>query len=159
LIHDFIDPDVPKAVPYGIYDIKKNLGYVNVGTDHDTSEFAVESIRRWWNELGNKIYKNAKSLTIFADGGGSNVYCVKLWKVCLQEFANEIQKEIIVCHFPSGTSKWNKIEHRLFSYITKSLRGRPLVSYKVIVSLIGSTKTKTGLKVKAKLNKRKYAVD
>jgi transposase len=156
--HDFIDPDVPKAVPYGIYDIDKNLGYVNVGTDHDTSEFAVESIRRWWNELGKKIYKDSKSLTIFADSGGSNGYRVKLWKVTLQKFANEIKKEIIVCHFPSGTSKWNKIEHRLFSYITKSWRGRPLVSYKVVVSLIGSTKTKKGLKVKAKLDKRKYMV-
>ncbi len=158
LIHDFIDPEVPKAVPYGIYDIDKNLGYINVGTDHDTSEFAVESIRRWWNEIGKKIYKDSKSLTIFADSGGSNGYRVKLWKVCLQQFANEIKKEIIVCHFPSGTSKWNKIEHRLFSYITKSWRGRPLVSYQLIVSLIGSTKTKNGLKVTAKLDKRKYIV-
>lgn len=158
LVHDFIDPETPKAVPYGIYDIDKNLGFVNVGIDHDTSEFAVESIRRWWNELGKKIYENSKSLTIFADSGGSNGYRVRLWKVCLQQFANEIKKEIIVCHFPSGTSKWNKIEHRLFSYITKSWRGRPLVSYQVIVNLIGSTKTKKGLKVKAKLDKRKYTL-
>jgi len=156
LVHDFIDPEIPKAVPYGIYDIDKNLGYVNVGTDHDTSEFAVESIRRWWNQLGKRFYKNSKTLTIFADSGGSNGYRVKLWKVCLQKLANEIKKEIIVCHFPSGTSKWNKIEHRLFSYITKTWRGRPLVSYKVVVSLIGSTKTKNGLKVTAKLDKRKY---
>lgn len=156
LVHDFIDPDVPKAIPYGIYDVDKNLGYVNVGIDHDTSEFAVESIRKWWNQLGNKIYKDSRSLTIFADSGGSNGYRVKLWKVCLQNLANEIKKEIVVCHFPSGTSKWNKIEHRLFSHITKNWRGRPLVSYKVIVSLIGSTKTKSGLKVTAKLDKRKY---
>jgi transposase len=156
LVHDFIDPEVPKAVPYGVYDISKNQGYVNVGTDHDTSEFAVESIRGWWKKIGSKLYKNSKRLVIFADSGGSNGYRVKLWKVCLQKLANEIEREIIVCHFPSGTSKWNKIEHRLFSFITKNWRGRPLVSYKVIVSLIGSTKTRKGLKVFAKLDKRKY---
>jgi transposase len=126
--------------------------------DHDTSEFAVESIRRWWKELGKKIYENSKSLTIFADSGGSNGNRVRLWKACLQEFAYEIKKEIIVCHFPSGTSKWNKIEHRLSSYITKSWRGRPLVDDQIVVSHIGSTKTKKGLKVKAKLDKRKYTV-
>jgi hypothetical protein len=158
LVHDFVDPKVPKAVPYGIYDVSKNTGYVNVGTDHDTSEFAVESIRGWYKKIGIKLYKNSESLTILADSGGSNGYRVKLWKVCLQKLANEINKKIIVCHFPSGTSKWNKIEHKLFSYITKNWRGKPLISYEVIVSLIGGTTTKKGLKVFAKLDKRKYKV-
>jgi transposase len=156
LVYDFIDPKVPKAIPYGIYDIKKNMGYVNVGTDHDTSEFAVESIRGWYKKIGMNLYKDSKKLIIFSDSGGSNGYRVKLWKVCLQKLSNEINKQIVICHFPSGTSKWNKIEHRLFSYITKNWRGKPLINYRVIVSLIGSTKTRKGLKVFAKLDKRKY---
>jgi hypothetical protein len=156
MVHDFIDPKLGKAIPYGIYDVAEDVGWVNVGTDHDTASFAVESIRRWWKAMGNKLYDEANSLLICADGGGSNSHRSRLWKFELQQFANEFGMELTVCHFPPGTSKWNKIEHRLFSHITMNWRGRPLVSHDVVVNLIGSTRTNSGLRVKAKLDKRKY---
>ena len=155
-IHDFIDPDEPKAIPYGIYDVAKNQGWVNVGVDHDTASFAVGSIRRWWSAMGIEEYSDARRLLICADSGGSNGYRVRLWKYELQRFADETGLQTTVCHLPPGTSKWNKVEHRLFSHISMNWRGRPLVSHEVIVKLIGATKTKTGLKIKAKLDKRKY---
>ena len=155
-IYDFIDPEEPKAIPYGIYDVAKNQGWVNVGVDHDTASFAVGSIRRWWHSMGWREYPNAQRLLICADSGGSNGYRIRLWKFELQAFADETGLEAKVCHLPPGTSKWNKIEHRLFSHISMNWRGRPLVSHEVIVKLIGATMTKTGLKVKAKLDKRKY---
>ena len=145
-----------KAVPFGILDIKENEGFVNVGMNYDTSKFAVESIRRWWYSMGNLKYQLAKSLLITADGGGSNGSRRRLWKTELQKFANETGLSITVCHFPPGTSKWNKIEHRLFSHITMNWQGKPLVSYETIVSLIGATKTRKGLKVKAVLDKTQY---
>lgn len=155
-VHDFIDPDVPKAIPYGVYDIGENMGWVNVGCDHDTAAFAMESIRRWWRALGEPIYPKAQKLLICADSGGSNGYRIRLWKVELQKFGDETGLDVVVCHLPPGTSKWNKIEHRLFSHISMNWRGRPLVSHEVVVKLIGKTRTKTGLKVKAKLDKGKY---
>ena len=155
-VHDFIDPDEPKAIPYGIDDVANNQGWVNVGCDHDTASFAVASIRRWWNSMGACIYSHAQRLLICADSGGSNGYRIRLWKFKLQTLADEIGLQITVCHLPPGTSKWNKIEHRLFSHISMNWRGRPLVSHEVVVKLIGATMTKTGLKVKAKLDKRKY---
>lgn len=155
-IHDFIDPEEGKAIPYGIYDVAKNQGWVNVGVDHDTASFAVGSIRRWWNSMGCEQYPNAERLLICADSGGSNGYRVRLWKFEMQRFVDETGLLVTVCHLPPGTSKWNKIEHRLFSHISMNWRGRPLVSHEVIVKLIGATMTKTGLKVKAKLDKRKY---
>lgn len=156
LVHDFIDPDVPKAIPYGVYDVGKNEGWVNVGCDHDTATFAMESIRRWWRAMGEPVYPEAQKLLICADSGGSNGYRIRLWKVELQKFGDETGLEVAVCHLPPGTSKWNKIEHRLFSHISMNWRGRPLVSHEVVVKLIGKTKTKTGLKVKAKLDNGKY---
>jgi hypothetical protein len=156
LVHDFIDPNVNKAVPYGVYDVAQDLGWVNVGTDHDTASFAVESIRRWWRSMGAPLYPAANRLLICADAGGSNGHRSRLWKVEVQRFASEAAIEVTVCHFPPGTSKWNKIEHRLFSHITLNWRGRPLVSHDVIVNLIGATKTASGLRVKARLDKRKY---
>lgn len=155
-IHDFIDPDEPKAIPYGIYDLARNQGWVNVGCDHDTASFAVGSIRRWWRSMGQQQYPQAQRLLICADSGGSNGYRIRLWKYELQAFVEETNLEVVVCHLPPGTSKWNKIEHRLFSHISMNWRGRPLVSHEVVVKLIGATMTKTGLKVKAKLDKRKY---
>ena len=155
-IHDFIDPDEPKAIPYGIYDLARNQGWVNVGCDHDTASFAVGSIRRWWRSMGKQQYSQARRLLICADSGGSNGYRLRLWKYELQSFVQEANLEVVVCHLPPGTSKWNKIEHRLFSHISMNWRGRPLVSHEVVVKLIGATMTKTGLKVKAKLDKRKY---
>jgi hypothetical protein len=155
-IHDFIDPEEAKAIPYGIYDVAKNQGWVNVGVDHDTASFAVGSIRRWWNSMGCQEYPKAERLLICADSGGSNGYRIRLWKFEMQGFADETGLQVTVCHLPPGTSKWNKIEHRLFSHISMNWRGRPLVSHEVIVKLIGTTMTKTGLKVKAKLDKRKY---
>lgn len=155
--HDFHNPKGQEiGIPYGIYDQGKNLGWVNVGCDHDTSVFAVQSIQRWWTYMGKMIYQKAKKLLICADSGGSNGYRVRLWKVKLQEFANKTGLEITVCHFPKGTSKWNKIEHRLFSHISINWKGRPLTSHDVMVNLIGATQTKTGLKVKAGIDKRKY---
>jgi transposase len=156
LSHDFPDPEVPKAVPYGVYDIGKNAGWVNVGMSSDTAEFAVESIRQWWLKMGKKKYGKAESLLITADSGGSNGYRLHLWKRELQKFANQERMKITVCHFPPGTSKWNKIEHRLFSYITKNWRGRPLLDYETVVNLIASTKTKAGLTVNVRFDKRIY---
>ena len=155
-IHDFIDPEEPKAIPYGIYDWARNEGWVNVGCDHDTASFAVASIRRWWQSMGQEQYPRSPRLLICADSGGSNGYRSRLWKYELQTLVDEGPFEAVVCHLPPGASKWNRIEHRLFSHISMNWRGRPLVSHEVVVKLIGATMTKTGLKVKAKLDKRKY---
>ena len=148
LDHDFPLPEKGKAAPYGIYDIAKNQGFVNVGISADTAQFAVESIRRWWNEMGKADYPNAPLLYITADGGGSNGSRCRLWKAELSKLSSEIGIPIEVSHFPPGTSKWNKIEHRMFSYITKNWRGQPLVTMAVIISLISATKTRTGLTIK-----------
>jgi len=148
-VYDFVDKKVGKAIPYGIYDVGRNVGWVNVGQDHDTAQFAVESLRRWWQTVGKRAYPEAKQLLICADGGGSNGTRVRLWKVALQALAQETGLEISVCHLPPGTSKWNKIEHRLFAHITMNWRGRPLVSHEVIIELIGATRTRTGLTVQA----------
>lgn len=155
--HDFPDPKVPKAVPYGIYDVGKDSGWVNVGIAADTAEFAVSSIRYWWQYVGSRRYPDSKKLLICADAGGSNGYRLRLWKKELQRFCDARGIEISVCHFPPGTSKWNKIEHRLFSFISINWRGKPLTSYQVIINLIASTKTKTGLMVKARLDSKKYS--
>lgn len=155
-VHDFPDPALGKAAPYGIYDVGNDQGYVNVGINHDTSEFAVASIRRWWEHLGKERYSRSKRLLITADSGGSNGYRLKLWKKELQQFSDDTGLAISVCHFPPGTSKWNKIEHKLFSFISINWKGRPLTSYEVIVNLIGSTRTRTGLKVYAVLDDRTY---
>ena len=155
-IHDFIDPKLSRAVPYGVYDITNNVGWVSVGTDHDTASFAVNAIRRWWRTMGKKRHPIAKRLMITADGGGSNGYRVRLWKVELQKLADELKLPITVCHLPPGTSKWNKIEHRLFSFITINWRGKPLRSYRTIVQLIAATTTDAGLKVRAELDEKKY---
>ena len=156
-VHDFLIPELGRANPYGIYDIGLNVGWVSVGVDHDTAEFAVESIRRWWRSMGQQAYPKSTNLLITADGGGSNGSRVRLWKLELQKFADESALSIAVCHFPPGTSKWNKIEHRLFSRITQNWRGKPLVSLEVIVSLIAATRTTTGLKVHSELDTRAYA--
>lgn len=153
--HDF-PTGVPKAIPYGVYDIGDNRGWVNVGTHSDTAEFAVESIRFWWKKMGKARYPKAKELLICADSGGSNGYRSHLWKVELQKFSNQERLKISVCHFPPGTSKWNKIEHKLFSFISMNWRGKPLTSYRTIVRLIAATTTKTGLTVKVRLDKKKY---
>lgn len=155
-VHDFIDPKLARAVPYGVYDITNNLGWVSVGTDHDTASFAVQAIRRWWKTMGKKRHPAARKLMISADGGGSNGYRVRLWKVELQHLADELKLPITVCHLPPGTSKWNKIEHRLFSFISINWRGKPLRSYRTIVQLIASTRTDTGLTVRAELDENKY---
>jgi hypothetical protein len=155
-VHDFIDPKLSRAVPYGVYDINNNVGWVSVGTDHDTASFAVNAIRRWWRTMGNKRHPKAKRLMITADGGGSNGYRVRLWKVELQKLSDELKRPITVCHLPPGTSKWNKIEHRLFSFITINWRGKPLRSYRTIVQLIAATTTDTGLKVRAELDENQY---
>jgi len=155
-VHDFIDPRLRRAVPYGVYDIHANVGWVSVGTDHDTASFAVNAIRRWWSTMGKKRHSKAKRLMITADGGGSNGYRVRLWKVELQKLADELKIPITVCHFPPGTSKWNKIEHRLFSFITINWRGKPLRTYRTIVQLIAATTTEAGLKVRAELDEKKY---
>ena len=156
-VHDFIDDDLGKVAPYGVYDMTANEGWVSVGIDHDTAEFAVESIRRWWREMGQPLYPQARRLLITADGGGSNGYRIRLWRVQLQKLADELQLAIQVCHFPPGTSKWNKIEHRMFCHITKNWRGRPLISRNVVVNLIGSTTTKTGLRIRSQLDENAYA--
>lgn len=156
-VHDFVDPYLGKVAPYGVYDLTSNTGWVSVGIDHDTAEFAVESIRRWWREMGANVYPQARRLLITADCGGSNGYRVRLWRRELQKLADELQLTIQVCHFPPGTSKWNKIEHRMFSRITANWRGRPLVSREVVVNLIGSTTTKTGLHIKAAIDSSPYA--
>jgi len=155
-VYDFIDKKLGKATPYGIYDLKRNIGWVNVGIDHDTAEFAVESIRRWWNHLGKELYPKSKHLFLTADGGGSNSSRSRLWKYCLQEFSDESRLTIHVSHFPPGTSKWNKIEHRLFNHISMNWKGQPLVSMEVIINLIGHTTSKTGLKVYAMEDRNKY---
>ena len=154
--HDFKDKDRGHAIPYGVYDIHANEGYVSVGVSNDTSAFAVASIRAWWQHLGKDRYPRATRLTITADGGGSNSSRTRLWKVELQKLADELGIAIRVCHFPPGTSKWNKIEHRLFSYVSLNWRGRPLESLAVIIDLIGQTTTSTGLKVYARLDPGKY---
>jgi len=155
-VHDFLDKELGKAIPYGIYDIERNVGWVNVGQDHETAAFAVESLRRWWRGDGELVYSNAGELLICADGGGSNGYRSRLWKYELGRFAAETGLSITVCHLPPGTSKWNKIEHRLFSHITMNWRGRPLTSLEVIVDLIGATTTKQGLKVHAERDLGSY---
>lgn len=159
--HDFIDRDLGKAVPYGVYDITRNEGWVNVGIDHDTAEFAVESIRRWWRRMGRHAYPGATELLITADAGGSNGYRTRLWKRELHKFAQDAGLRVTVAHYPPGTSKWNKIEHRMFSFISQNWRGRPLLSVQTVVSLIANTETSTGLKIKAALDTRSYdtAVD
>ena len=155
-VYDFIDKALGKAVPYGVYDMAKNQGWVSVGISKDTAEFAVNTIRTWWQQMGKEQYGFTKKLLITADGGGSNSSRSRLWKKELQLFASETGLEIKVCHFPPGTSKWNKIEHRLFSFISKNWRGKPLESLEVIVNLIANTTTKKGLKVKALADKRQY---
>jgi transposase len=155
-VHDFLIKELGRAVPYGIYDLAANAGWVSVGVDHDTAAFAVQTIRRWWHDIGDKRYPNAKRLTITADGGGSNGSRVRLWKRELQTLANELGIEITVHHLPPGTSKWNKIEHRLFSFITMNWRAKPLVSYRVIVDLISATTTDTGLTVRCELDTNLY---
>lgn len=155
-VHDFKDKQLGKAIPYGLYDIAADQGWVNVGIDHDTAQFAVNSIRGWWEHLGQRSYPKAKRLQITADCGGSNGNRIRLWKVELQTLAQETGLEIHVCHLPPGTSKWNRIEHRLFSYITMNWRGKPLVSLETIINLIGATKTSTGLEVYARLDDRDY---
>jgi len=155
-VHDFEIKELGKAAPYGVYDMGRNEGWVSVGTDHDTSAFAVETIRRWWYSMGRHNYPDAKRLLITADSGGSNGSRVRLWKLELQRMANETGLEITVCHLPPGTSKWNKIEHRLFSFITQNWRGKPLISHEVIVNLIGSTRTDKGLTVRCELDQNSY---
>jgi transposase len=156
LTHDFIIRGLGRVSPYGVYDLGQNEAWVSVGIDHDTASFAVESIRRWWWSMGYAVYSKATRLLITADAGGSNGYRLRLWKLELQKLADETGLEIAVCHFPPGTSKWNKIEHRLFSAITQNWRGKPLVSHEVVVNLIGATTTQTGLKVKSELDTNQY---
>ena len=155
-VHDFQDKNLGKGIPYGVYDVTANTGWVSVGTDHDTAEFAVETIRRWWKKMGRKSYPEANELLIMADGGGSNGSRVRLWKVEIQRFADETGLNVSICHFPPGTSKWNKIEHRMFSFITQNWRGRPLVSHQVMVNLVGSTTTRTGLVIRAQIDNGTY---
>ncbi|MCP5049140.1 MAG: ISAzo13 family transposase [bacterium] len=147
-----------KGIPYGVYDVTANQGWVSVGNDHDTAEFACEAIRRWWFKMGRSEYKDATELLIMADGGGSNGVRSRLWKACLQELANKTGLQISVCHFPPGTSKWNKIEHRMFCHITQNWCGKPLVSHETMVSLIGSTTTRKGLKIRAELDDNQYEI-
>jgi hypothetical protein len=155
-VHDFKIPELGRAAPYGVYDIADNTGWVSVGIDHDTASFAVNAIRRWWQTMGHERYPKANRLTISADGGGSNGSRVRLWKIELQALAHELGIEVTVCHLPPGTSKWNKIEHRLFSFITQNWRGKPLVSYQTIVQLIAATTTKAGLTVNSELDTNSY---
>ena len=155
-VHDFVDKDLGKAIPYGVYDLSANTGWVSVGCDHDTAEFAVESLRRWWYHMGVAVYPQATELLITADGGGSNSSRSRVWKVALQRLADELGLQISVCHFPPGTSKWNKIEHRLFSHISLNWRGRPLTSHEVIVNLIANTTTQQGLTIQAQRDTDHY---
>jgi hypothetical protein len=155
-VHDFPKKDLGKAIPYGVYDLASNEGWVSVGIDHDTAQFATATIRRWWTEMGSQRFPRASKLLITADGGGSNSSRNRLWKKSLQELADELDLTLKVCHFPPGTSKWNKIEHRLFCFITKNWRGRPLTTYEVIVNLIASTTTKAGLFVRAGIDTNVY---
>ena len=155
-VHDFVIPELGRAAPYGVYDIAANAGWVSVGIDHDTAAFALNAIRRWWQTMGAARYPDASHLTITADGGGSNGSRVRLWKLELQKLADELGFAITVCHLPPGTSKWNKIEHRLFSFITGNWRGKPLVSHQVIVQLIAATTTAKGLTVRSELDTNAY---
>ena len=155
-IHDFADPELGKVIPYGVFDLSRNEGWVSVGIDHDTAQFAVQAIGRWWHKMGLKRYPHANALLITADGGGSNGSRCRLWKVALQSLSRRLGLPVQVCHFPPGTSKWNKIEHRMFSHITQNWRGRPLVSHEVIVNLIANTTTRAGLKIRAELDRGKY---
>ena len=157
-VHDFPGPEVPRAYPYGIYDLGRNKGFVNVGTDHDTAAFAAASIRGWWRAEGRRLYPTSRQIVITADSGGSNGSRLRLWKWELQRFADETKLSVSVCHFPPGTSKWNKVEHRLFSFISSNWRGEPLRDYETIVKLIARTTTATGLKVLCRLDRRKYAI-
>jgi hypothetical protein len=155
-VHDFVIPELGRAAPYGVYDVTQNAGWVSVGVDHDTAAFAAQSIRRWWESMGSEAYPQAAKLLITADSGGSNGARVRLWKLELQKLADETGLEISICHLPPGTSKWNKIEHRLFSFISQNWRGKPLVSHQVIVNLIAATTTKTGLRVRAEVDPGQY---
>ena len=155
-VHDFIDKTLGKVIPYGVYDLTHNEGWVSVGIDHDTARFAAEALRRWWKKMGSKRYPKATELLITADGGGSNASRSRLWKVALQKLADQLGLTLTVCHFPPGTSKWNKIEHRMFSQITMNWRGTPLVSHEVLIQLIAHTTTTSGLKVRAKLDRNPY---
>jgi hypothetical protein len=155
---DFKDKHLGKVAPYGIYDLTTNAGWVSVGIDHDTAQFATETLRRWWENMGRRVYSGAKELLVTADGGGSNGSRTRLWKVELQELADQIGLRVSVCHFPPGTSKWNKIEHRMFCHITENWRGKPLVSRAAVVNLIGSTKTKAGLRIQAELDTNSYPI-
>lgn len=155
-VHDFQDPALGKVIPYGVYDLANNQGWVSVGIDHDTAEFATNSIGRWWEKMGQQRFPSARELLITADGGGSNGHRSRLWKVCLQRLADRLKLRLFVCHFPPGTSKWNKIEHRLFSFITQNWRGRPLVSRQAVVNLIANTTTRAGLIVKAAIDPKCY---
>src|SRR3954447_20811077 len=155
-VHDFMDKELGKAIPYGVYDVTGNQGWVSVGVDHDTARFATEAIRRWWSKMGARRYRGADRLLITADGGGSNGSRCRLWKVALQDLAAGLGMAVQVCHFPPGTSKWNKIEHRMFCHITQNWRGRPLVSHEVIINLIANTATEGGLKIQAELDRGSY---
>ena len=155
-VHDFLDKKLGKAIPYGVYDLTNNQGWVSVGIDHDTAQFATAAIGRWWKKMGCRRHPLATELLIMADGGGSNGSRCRLWKVALQALANQLEISIRVCHFPPGTSKWNKIEHRMFCHITQNWRGRPLISHEVIVNLIANTATQQGLKIRAELDQRRY---
>jgi len=155
-VHDFLDPRLGKAIPYGVYDLANNQGWVSVGIDHDTAEFAVNAIRAWWARMGRYRFSRARTLLITADAGGSNGPRLRVWKWCLQRLADDLGLTLTVCHFPPGTSKWNKIEHRLFSFISQNWRGKPLVSHEAIVNLIAATTTRAGLIVKAALDTRRY---
>lgn len=156
--HDFPEPSVPRAYPYGLYDLGRNTGYVNLGTDHDTGAFAVASIRGWWRFEGRRLYSTAQQLLITAEGGGSNGYRLRQWKLELQELADSTGLSLRVCHFPPGTSKWNKVEHRLFSFLSSNWRGEPLRDYETVVQLIAATTTAKGLKVTCRLDRRRYPV-
>lgn len=155
-VHDFPDPEIPKAIPYGVFDTGANEGWMSVGDDHDTAAFAVNAVRRWWQTMGSQRYPNTRRLLITADAGGSNSYRNRLWKVELAKLAAETGLEITVCHYPPGTSKWNKIEHRMFSFITKNWRGKPLTSYQTIVELVAGTHTTTGLRILAEWEQGHY---
>ena len=155
-VHDFPDKQLGKAIPYGVYDLTANAGWVSVGVDHDTPEFAVETLRRWWRKMGAAAYPGAERLLITCDGGGSNSSRSRLWKLELQALADELEMRISVCHFPPGTSKWNKIEHRMFCHITQNWRGRPLICREVVVNLIGAVTTKEGLTIQSALDENRY---
>ena len=157
-VYDFVDKNLGKAIPYGIYDVTQNCGWVSVGVDHDTAEFAIATLKQWWERMGKQMYPHAQQLLITADGGGSNSSRSRLWKIELQKFCQTTGLEVSVCHFPPGTSKWNKIEHRLFSHITENWRGRPLISYQVIVNLIANTRTEAGLHVEADIDRKQYPI-